>query len=72
MTFNSLEDRIVKGHSTKLTTQERVSRTFPSTESELDFNIINTNDITANEEELSRNNRAKSAKLRIIERKKRL
>ena len=70
ITFNSLEDRIVKEHFNKLTKQESVSRNLPSKEIELDFNIVNKKVITANEEELSRNNRAKSAKLRIIERKK--
>lgn len=72
ITFNSLEDRIVKEHFNKLTKQESVSRNLPSKEVELDFMLVNKKVIVASEEELQQNNRAKSAKLRIIERKKRL
>lgn len=72
ITFNSLEDRIVKEHFNKLTKQECVSRNLPSKEVELDFMLVNKKVIVASEEELQQNNRAKSAKLRIIERKKRL
>lgn len=72
ITFNSLEDRIVKEHFNKLTKQESVPRNLPSKEVELDFMLVNKKVIVASEEELQQNNRAKSAKLRIIERKKRL
>ena len=70
ITFNSLEDRIVKEHFNKLTKQESVSRNLPSKEVELDFILVNRKVIIASEEELNNNNRAKPAKLRIIERKK--
>ena len=69
ITFNSLEDRIVKRYFNSLTKEEVTSRYLPSSNKELEYILINKKVIIASEEELERNNRAKPAKLRIIERK---
>lgn len=69
ITFNSLEDRIVKRYFNSLTKEEQTSRYLPSSNKELDYILINKKVIIASEEELEMNNRAKPAKLRIIERK---
>lgn len=69
ITFNSLEDRIVKQFFNSLTKEEITSRYLPQVDKQLDFFLVNRKVITASEEELERNNRAKPAKLRVIERK---
>ena len=69
ITFNSLEDRIVKRYFASLTKEEQTSRYLPSSNKELDYVLVNKKVIIASEEELGVNNRAKSAKLRVIERK---
>ena len=69
ITFNSLEDRIVKQFFNSLTKQEATSRYLPQVDVQLDFILINKKVIVASDEELEKNNRAKPAKLRIIERK---
>lgn len=69
ITFNSLEDRIVKRYFNSLTKEEATSRYLPSLDKELDYILVNKKVIVASEEELANNNRAKPAKLRIIERK---
>ena len=69
ITFNSLEDRIVKQFFNSLTKQEATSRYLPQVDVQLDFVLINKKVIVASDEELEKNNRAKPAKLRIIERK---
>ena len=68
ITFNSLEDRIVKEFFNKLAKEESVSRKLPTIENKLEYRLINRKVIVASEEELENNNRAKPAKLRIIER----
>lgn len=69
ITFNSLEDRIVKRYFASLTKEEQTSRYLPSSNKELDYVLVNKKVIIASEEELGVNNRAKPAKLRVIERK---
>ena len=69
ITFNSLEDRIVKEFFNSLAKEESGSRRLPTMNVELDYQLVNRKVIIASEEELEINNRAKSAKLRILERK---
>ena len=69
ITFNSLEDRIVKRYFNSLTKEEVTSRYLPSSNKELEYVLVNKKVIIATDEELENNNRAKPAKLRIIERK---
>ena len=69
ITFNSLEDRIVKEFFNSLAKEQSSSRRLPVQEQELDFVLVNRKVIIATDNELENNNRAKSAKLRIIERK---
>ena len=69
ITFHSLEDRIVKQFFKSLTTVEGDRIDGPSIRKEVDFIQITNKPIVAKEEELEINNRAHSAKLRIIERK---
>lgn len=69
ITFNSLEDRIVKQYFNSLTKEEVTSRYLPSSNKEINYRLVNKKIITASEEELASNNRSKPAKLRVIERK---
>lgn len=69
ITFNSLEDRIVKDIFKSVAIDSEGSRYLPLSNKEIEFSLVNRKVITASEEELLSNNRAKPAKLRIIERK---
>lgn len=69
ITFNSLEDRIVKDIFKSVAIDSEGSRFLPLSNKEIEFSLVNRKVITASEEELLSNNRAKPAKLRIIERK---
>ena len=69
ISFHSGEDRIVKSLFKKLTIIEGNRFNCPLEEKEVDFISITKKPIEASNEELSVNNRAHSAKLRIIERK---
>lgn len=69
ITFNSLEDRIVKDIFKSAAIDSEGSRFLPLSNKEIEFSLVNRKVITASEEELISNNRAKPAKLRIIERK---
>ena len=69
ITFNSLEDRIVKDFFNSLAKEVQSSRRLPVQKIELDYSLVNRKVIIATDEELEKNNRAKSAKLRILERK---
>lgn len=70
MTYHSLEDRIVKNHI-KGTDQKTKDQTDVQSlifgQSKQTLKAINKNVITASQEELSRNPRSRSAKLRIAE-----
>jgi len=68
LTFHSLEDRVVKNFFRKGSFDEVPYNAF-SFESEAEiFKIITKKPITANKEELKRNPRSRSAKLRVVER----
>ena len=71
ITFQSLEDRIVKNIFKELSTPKATPRWMPSLpeDQEVDYQLINKKVIVASEEELKRNPRSESAKLRVIERK---
>jgi 16S rRNA (cytosine1402-N4)-methyltransferase len=68
ITFHSLEDRICK-HTFREVTTVQLPKGVPfiPVEYEVKYRIINNKVIMAQEEELEKNNRAHSAKLRIIE-----
>ena len=69
ITFHSGEDRIVKNifKENSITIGNR--NDGPSMEKEKEYRLVNTKPIVASEEELEKNHRSASAKLRIIERK---
>ena len=69
ITFNSLEDRIVKNIFKEATFEGEGSRYLPVTKKEVDFILVNRKVILPSEKEMEENPRSKSAKLRIIERK---
>ncbi len=68
ITFNSLEDRIVKNFFNELTRDNDGSRKYPTERKELQFRLVNKKVIVASKNELESNLRSKSAKLRIMER----
>ena len=73
ITFQSLEDRIVKDYFRDLTSVPYVEPKLPIPESEIEqasFALVTRKPVTADEEELNENHRAHSAKLRAIERTK--
>lgn len=71
ITFQSLEDRIVKNIFKEVSTPKATPRWIPSLpeDQEVDYQLINKKVIVASEDELKRNPRSESAKLRVIERK---
>lgn len=71
ITFQSLEDRIVKNIFKEVSTPKATPRWMPSLpeDQEVDYQLINKKVIVASEEELKRNPRSESAKLRVVERK---
>lgn len=73
ISFQSLEDRIVKMMFKEVSTVEDLPPMLPILpgEYEPDYKLITRKPISANENELSENSRSSSAKLRIIERTKR-
>ncbi len=70
ITFHSLEDRIVKSIFKELSDVGEGSRRLPVEKKNVEYHLVNKKVITSSEEELLINNRAHSAKLRIIERRK--
>lgn len=70
ITFHSLEDRFVKQYFKELSTAPEIPHNLPMlpTIASADYTLVNRKPIVASEEELSENNRSRSAKLRIIER----
>lgn len=73
ITFHSLEDRIVKTTFNKVSKIEGSRHnifTRPSEEDEPKYTLVNNKVIIASDSELENNPRSKSAKLRIIERRK--
>ena len=69
ITFHSGEDKIVKTIFKELTTTVGDRINLPTVEVNKDFSLITNKPIVATEEELSKNNRSHSAKLRVIEKK---
>lgn len=69
ITFNSLEDRIVKNLFRKYTFEGEGSRVLPSEKKVVDYRLVNRKVIVPSREEEERNPRSKSAKLRMMERK---
>lgn len=73
ITFQSLEDRIVKNYYKDISSVPYVAPKLPIPEDELeqpDFELVNRKPIVASDEENEENHRAHSAKLRGIERVK--
>jgi 16S rRNA (cytosine1402-N4)-methyltransferase len=70
ISFHSLEDRIVKNVFKEVSEPKPWNRNMPLTneQEEIKFRLITKKPIVASSEELAINNRAHSAKLRIIER----
>lgn len=67
MSYHSLEDRMVKNYMKRGSISGEIEKDFFGNVIK-DFTEINRHPITASEEELETNNRARSAKLRIAER----
>lgn len=71
ITFHSLEDRMVKDVFKSVAVPKKVDKRLPVIgEERLEYQLINRKPILATAEELENNNRAHSAKLRGIERKR--
>ena len=72
ITFHSLEDKIVKKYFKEICDVKEEVKGLPNIDSKYlpDFKLVANKAIVPTEEELENNNRARSAKLRIIERVK--
>lgn len=71
ITFHSLEDRIVKNIFRDLENRHQIDSSIPILPNQIiedDFKVITRRPITASKAEIENNRRAKSAKMRIIER----
>lgn len=68
ITFHSLEDRVVKSFFRDGGFEEKDDNPFVQTNTDKVFNIITRKPVTASEEELKKNSRSRSAKLRVAER----
>ena len=71
ISFQSLEDRIVKEAFAAVSKPKQYDKRLPLLPSEMEeapFKLVNRKPIIATEEELQENNRSHSAKLRIVER----
>lgn len=71
ITFQSLEDRIVKTMFREVSSKEDIPANLPLLPSQMepDYKLINRKPILPSDEELDENRRSQSSKLRIIERK---
>ncbi len=67
ITFHSLEDRLVKNFFRKGVFEDEEEHPFENTVQEHALKIITRKPVTASEEELKRNPRSRSAKLRVAE-----
>lgn len=75
ISFHSLEDRIVKHLFKEYSTAEQLPPNLPILPSQIEeapLKLINKNVILPSDEEINRNKRSRSAKLRIIEKQKEL
>lgn len=68
ITFHSIEDRIVKNFFKQGSFEEAPENPFTQEEKEVLLKVISKKPITASDDELKRNPRSRSAKLRIAER----
>lgn len=71
ITFHSLEDRIVKNifkEASSVSGSRHNVYTLPSEKDEPAFKLVNSKVIVPSEEEIEKNHRSKSAKMRVIER----
>ena len=68
ITFHSIEDRMVKNFFRQGSFDEQPDNPFESIAKNTTFRLVNKKPVTAGEEELKRNTRSRSAKLRIAER----
>ena len=71
ITFHSGEDRIVKNIFKEAAVEVGDRLDGPTTQKEKEFSLVNRKPIIASEDELKRNHRSASAKLRIIAKKER-
>lgn len=69
ITFHSIEDRLVKHFFKEESFEEKVENPFINTKKEKRFDIITRKPIEATEKEIKQNPRARSAKLRVAERR---
>ncbi len=67
ITFHSIEDRVVKNFFRQGSFDETVDNPFMSVTKEEVFTIVTKKPVTASDEELKRNARSRSAKLRVAE-----
>ena len=67
ITFHSLEDRLVKNFFRRGSFDEPEENPFINTETKNDLRIITKKPVTATEQEMKRNPRSRSAKLRVAE-----
>ena len=72
ISFHSLEDRIVKQIFKEAASGPDIPPNLPVLPEDLaaDYQLVTRKPITADQQELEHNNRARSAKLRVIERRK--
>lgn len=68
ITFHSLEDRIVKNFFRQGSFDESTGNPFMTDEKEEILKVITKKPVTATEEEIKKNSRSRSAKLRVAER----
>ena len=68
ITFHSLEDRMVKNFFRNGSFEEEPENPFETIVKQKDWKLITKKPITATEEELKKNPRSRSAKLRVAER----
>lgn len=70
ITFNSLEDRLVKTMFREFAVKPATDKRVPELKSELDYELVTRKPIAPGPEEQEVNLRARPAKLRVIERKR--
>ncbi|WP_062532520.1 16S rRNA (cytosine(1402)-N(4))-methyltransferase RsmH [Jeotgalibaca dankookensis] len=72
ITFQSLEDRIVKTMFKEVSSRKEIPANLPllPSQMEVDYKLINRKPILPSENELNQNKRSQSSKLRVIERRK--
>jgi 16S rRNA (cytosine1402-N4)-methyltransferase len=68
ITFHSIEDRLVKNFFKQGSFEELIDHPFETAAKNTIFQSVNKKPITAGEDELKRNKRSRSAKLRVVER----